>query len=83
MLDDGLIEKNELIQICTKLIRTVNTTSPDDLESNFRKKLNKVVSIGDKAHYEKLPLNSTNSLIDFGGIFSIFEVQKQNITIKV
>ena len=79
MLDDGLIEKNELIEICTKLIRTVNTISPDDLEETFRKKLDKVVSIGDKAHYEKLPLNSTNSLIDFGGLFSIFEVQKQNI----
>jgi hypothetical protein len=63
MLDDGLIEKNELIEICTKLIRTVNTTSPDDLEETFRKKLDKVVSIGDKAHYEKLPLNSTNSLL--------------------
>lgn len=79
MLDDGLIEKDELIEICTKLIKTINTTSPDDLEDVFRQKLDKVVSIGDKAHYEKLPLNSTNSLIDFGGLFSIFEVQKQNI----
>lgn len=79
MLDDGLIEKDELIEICTKLIRTVNTTSPDDLEDVFRQKLDKVVSIGDKAHYEKLPLNSTNSFLDFGGLFSIFEVQKQNI----
>lgn len=79
MLDDGLIEKSELIEICAKLIRTVNTTSPDDLEETFRKKLEKVVSIGDKAHYEKMPLNSTNSLIDFAGLFSIFEVQKQNI----
>src|SRR5690554_2314156 len=79
MLDDGLIEKDELIEICTKLIQTVNTTSPDDLEDVFRQKLEKVVSIGDKAHYEKLPLNSTNSFIEFGGLFSIFEVQKQNI----
>lgn len=79
MLDDGLIEKDELIEICTNLIRTVNTTSPDDLEETFRKKLDKVVSIGDKAHYEKLPLNSTNSFLEFGGLFSIFEVQKQNI----
>ncbi|MEY5042292.1 MAG: hypothetical protein RLZZ414_1856, partial [Bacteroidota bacterium] len=79
MLDDGLIEKDELIEICTKLIKTVNTTSPDDLQETFRKKLDKVVSIGDKAHYEKLPLNSTNSFIEFGGLFSIFEVQKQNI----
>ncbi len=79
MLDDGLIHKDGLIEICTKLIKTVNTTSPDDLEDTFRKKLDKVVSIGDKAHYEKLPLNSTNSFIEFGGLFSIFEVQKQNI----
>lgn len=79
MLDDGLIKKDELIEICTKLIKTVNTTSPDDLVEIFRKKLDNVVSIGDKAHYEKLPLNSTNSFIEFGGLFSIFEVQKQNI----
>lgn len=79
MLDDGLINKNELIEICSKLIRTVNTTTPDDLEETFKKKLDKISSIGDKAHYDKLPLNSTNSFIDFGGLFSIFEVQKQNI----
>ena len=79
MLDDGLINKNELIEICSKLIITVNTTAPDDLEETFKKKLDKISSIGDKAHYDKLPLNSTNSFIDFGGLFSIFEVQKQNI----
>ncbi|MEI6817545.1 MAG: DUF4011 domain-containing protein, partial [Bacteroidota bacterium] len=79
MLDDGLINKNELIEICSKLIRTVNTTAPDDLEETFKKKLDKISSIGDKAHYDKLPLNSSNSFIDFGGLFSIFEVQKQNI----
>ncbi|MCA5004799.1 AAA domain-containing protein [Sphingobacterium bovistauri] len=79
MLDDGLIKINELIDICTKLIKIVNTSSPDDLEEIFREKLDKIVSIGDKAHYEKLPLNSTNSFVEFGGLFSIFEVQKQNI----
>ena len=35
MLDDGLIHKNELIEICSKLIRAVNTTSPEDLEETF------------------------------------------------
>jgi very-short-patch-repair endonuclease len=79
MLDDGLINKTELIEICSKLIRTVNTTSSDDLEETFKRKLDKITSIGDKAHYDKLPLNSSNSFIDFGGLFSIFEVQKQNI----
>ena len=79
MLDDGLIEKDELIKICANLIRSVNSSSPSDLEEIFKCKLDKVVSIGDKAHYEELPLNSSNSMIDFGGLFSIFEVQKQNI----
>ena len=79
MLDDGLINKNGLVEICSNLIRAINTTSPDDLEEIFTKKLDKIVSIGDKAHYDSLPLNSSNSFIDFSGLFSIFEVQKQNI----
>lgn len=79
MLDDGLISKSELIEICKNLIKAINTKSPDDLEETFSKKIDNITSIGDKSHYEKLPLNSTNSLIDFSGLFSIFEVQKQNI----
>lgn len=79
MLDDGLIDRNELIEICSKLIRAINTTLPVDLEDTFKKKLDNVIPIGNKAHYEKLPLGSSNSFIDFGGLFSIFEVQKQNI----
>ena len=79
MLDDGLINKAELIEICSNLIKAINTKSPEDLEDTFKKKLDTITAIGDKAHYEKLPLNSTNSFIDFSGLFSIFEVQKQNI----
>ena len=79
MLDDGLIESSELIEICTNLIKTINTSVPDDLKQVFQKKLENIKSIGDKNHYEKLPLNFSNSLIDFSGLFSIFEVQKQNI----
>lgn len=79
MLDDGLIESNELIEICAKLIKTINTSVPTDLKETFEKKLHNISSIGDKNHYEKLPLNFSNSLIDFSGLFSIFEVQKQNI----
>ncbi len=79
MLDDGLIHKTELIKICSNLIRAINTTTLGDLEETFKTKLDKIIPIGDKAHYDKLPLNSSNSFIDFGGLFSIFEVQKQNI----
>lgn len=79
MLDDGLITKDELLEICVKLIKEINTSVPSDIKDVFIKKLDNVVSIGDKNRYEKLPVNSTNALIDLGGLFSIFEVQKQNI----
>lgn len=78
-LDDGLIDKKELLDICVNLIDSINSSIPDDLRETFRKKLDNLKSIPEKKHYEKLPLTSNNSFIDFGGLFSIFEVQKQNI----
>lgn len=79
LLDDGLIDKEELIDICVDLIESINSTSPNDLRDTFKQKIENIKSISDKKHYEKLPLTSNNSFIDFGGLFSIFEVQKQNI----
>ncbi len=79
MLDSGLITKDELLDICVKLIKEINTSVPSDFKDAFIKKLDNVVSIGDKNHYEKLSLGSTNAHMDFSGLFSIFEVQKQNI----
>lgn len=78
-LDDGLIDKDELLDICVNLITSINSTTPNDLRDTFEKKIQEVKPIPNKKHYEKLPLNSNNSFIDFGGLFSIFEVQKQNI----
>lgn len=79
LLDDGLIDKEELLDICVRIIETINSTTPDNLKETFKEKLENVKSISDKKHYEKLPLTSNNSFIEFGGLFSIFEVQKQNI----
>ncbi|MFL5739907.1 MAG: AAA domain-containing protein [Flavisolibacter sp.] len=79
MLDDGLISKNELLDICVNLLQSINTTIPSDLKEVFERKIGTVVPIGDKKNYEKLSLPSANAFIDFGGLFSIFEVQKQNI----
>lgn len=79
LLDDGLIDKNELLDICVNIIESINSSIPDDLRETFAKKLNEIKSIPEKKYYEKLPLTSNNSFIDFGGLFSIFEVQKQNI----
>lgn len=79
MLDDGLIDIEELLDICVSLIESINSTTPDDIRETFSQKLDSIKSIPDKKHYEKLPLTSNNSFIDFVGLFSIFEVQKQNI----
>ena len=79
MMDDGLIDKEELLDICVNLIESINTTSSDNIRETFRQKLENVNAIHDKKYYEKLPLTTNNSFIDFGGLFSIFEVQKQSI----
>lgn len=79
ILDDGLLTKEELLDICANVIKAVNSSVPSDLKEILEQKIDKIISIGDKDYYEKLPLNSTNAFIDFGGLFSIFEVQKQNI----
>lgn len=78
-MDDGLIDRNELLEICVNITESINSSTSEDLKETFKKKLNEIKPISDKKHYEKLPLTSNNSFIDFGGLFSIFEVQKQNI----
>lgn len=78
-LEDGLINPEELTKICCSLIQSINTSNNENLIIDFKSKLMDVKSIKDKKHYENLPITSTNALIDFSGLFSIFEVQKQNI----
>ena len=79
MLDDGVIDKEELIDICTSLINSINLNSPQDIGDIFNDKLKNIIPIRNKVFLEKLALSPTNSLIEFSGLFSIFEVQKQNI----
>lgn len=79
MLDDGLIDKNELLDICLNLIKSINSSTQEDIRDIFIEKLANVKSIPDRKYFENLPLTSNNSFIEFGGLFSIFEVQKQNI----
>lgn len=78
-LDDGLIDKAELIEVCYDLLQRINSKNSPDLKNILREKLENINSIPDKKHFEKLPLTSSNSYLDFSGLFSIFEVQKQNI----
>lgn len=79
MLEDGLIDKEELLNICVDLSKSINSTTPADIRGKFKQELENVKPIPDKEFLEKLTKNSSNSLIEFRGLFSIFEVQKQNI----
>ena len=78
-LEDGLIDKNELIEICIDIIKSINTKVDNNIENVFNHKISEISAIRDKKYYEKLPITSNNALLEFGGLFSIFEVQKQNI----
>lgn len=78
-LNDGLIDKNELLDICVNLIQSINSSTANNLRESFEEKLKDIKPIQEKKEYEKLALTSNSSFIDFGGLFSIFEVQKQNI----
>ena len=79
MLDDGLIDRDELLDICVDLIKSININTQEDVRVQFSHKLSNVKSIPDKEYFEQLPLAFDKSVIEFCGLFSIFEVQKQNI----
>jgi len=79
MMDDGLIDLDELVAICQGVIEKINTSPDPNLKTVLESSLTKVKRIKEKAHYEKLPLTVNNAEIEYGGIFSIFEVQKQSI----
>lgn len=78
-LEDGLIDLDELLEICINLINSINGETNENIREIFIKKLKNIKQIEEKKHYEKLPLTYNNSFIEFGGLFSIFEVQKQNV----
>ncbi|RKW06285.1 MAG: DUF4011 domain-containing protein [Capnocytophaga sp.] len=76
MLEDGKIDKGELFQICTLLLQQLKISQNlDFLENNYAK----ILPIKTKAAYEALLPQKGDALIEKAGLFSLFEVQKQNI----
>ncbi|MDR6967474.1 hypothetical protein J2X31_001485 [Flavobacterium arsenatis] len=76
MLDDGKIDKPELLSICKNILEQLQTSQNlDFILDNYAP----IPSIKTKASYEKLLTKKGNTLIEKSGIFSLFEVQKQNI----
>lgn len=79
LLDDGIIDKKELVDICINILEKTSLSDNDSLKESLSINLNNIKPIATKDKYEKEVIDSNNSIIDFAGLFSIFEVQKQNI----
>jgi len=76
MLEDGKIDKPELFKICTDLLNQLKITQNIDfIENNYTE----ILPIKPKSIYEKLLYEKGQAIIEKSGLFSIFEVQKQNI----
>ncbi|WP_432672698.1 AAA domain-containing protein [Flavobacterium sp. SM2513] len=76
MLEDGKIDKSELLSICKNILEQLHVNQDlDFILNNYAS----VPFIKTKASYEKLLPNKGDSLIEKSGLFSLFEVQKQNI----
>ena len=76
MLEDGKIDKPELLAICTEILQQLK------IEQNLDFLLNNYAEIPPlktKAEYEALLPNKGEGMIEKCGILSLFEVQKQNI----
>ena len=75
-LEDGKIDKPELLAICTDILQQLK------IEQNLDFLLNNYAEIPPlktKAEYEALLPNKGEGMIEKCGILSLFEVQKQNI----
>ncbi|RRJ87116.1 AAA family ATPase [Paenimyroides tangerinum] len=76
MLEDGKIDKTELHQICTKILEQLKIQQNIDfLLSNYEE----IPLIKPKSFYDEKLVKKRDGLILKSGIFSLFEVQKQNI----
>lgn len=76
MLSDGKIDKPELFNICETILSQLKVTQNlDFIMNNYAE----ITAIKTKAAYETLLPKKGDAFIIKSGIFSIFEVQKQNI----
>lgn len=76
MLDDGKIDKPELFSICNGILEQLKVSQDlDFILNNYAP----ILPVKTKATYEKMLPKRGDVFIEKSGIFSLFEVQKQNI----
>ena len=76
MLADGKIDKPELLDICQTILSQLKVTQNLDFILNNYERIAKIKT---KLEYDAMLPNKGDAFIKKSGIFSIFEVQKQNI----
>lgn len=76
-LEDSLIDKEELIDLCMNVIEKMNDTVTDEHLRAFKSNSNTISRIPEKQTLE----GQTNQIayIHWGGLFSIFKTQKESI----
>lgn len=76
MLEDGKIDKPELLAICQTILNQLKVNQDlDFILNNYEA----ILPIKSKATYEKMLAQKGDAIIEKCGLFSLFEVQKQNI----
>ena len=76
MLEDGKIDKPELFSICKTILEQLKIDQNlDFILNNYET----ILPIKNKATYENMLPNKGDAFIEKSGLFSLFEVQKQNI----
>lgn len=78
-LENGLISKNELFEICLNVLERTNIASKEKLKTNLENVFTDIIPIGTEEKFKNLALNDANSLIQFSGLLSYFEIHKHNI----
>jgi len=76
MLEDGKIDKPELFSICKTILEQLKIDQNIDFILN---NYEAILPIKNKATYENMLPNRGDAFIEKSGLFSLFEVQKQNI----
>ncbi|MEI7677728.1 MAG: AAA domain-containing protein [Bacteroidales bacterium] len=78
LLEDAIIDKDELIDECYKVLHSLNAFTNDDIKSNLYSKLNEPTkNIPEPKDLESI--SSNMPWIYFGGVFGLFRAQKESI----
>lgn len=78
LLEDAIINKDDLIDECLKVLKALNANTTEDLkESLFAELSNPIANIPEAATLDSYTNNQ--AWIHFGGVFGLFRTQKESI----